>query len=96
MFRGSFLHQGGPTATPAVPGSPSLGLSGFIANRVGEFKAISTKSKTNYSAIRTLTILLKSLVKYSTMFMILEWLLVGSTRDGRGAIKCERPKAEKF
>lgn len=86
MFRGSFLHQGGPTATPALPGSPSLELSGFIANRGDESKGISTKSKTNYSAIRTLTILLKSLVKYSThpIFMILEWLLVGSTRDGDG------------
>jgi len=75
-----FLRQGGPPATPALPGSSSLGLSGFIANRGSEFNGISTKSETNYSTVREPTIPLKSLVKYPAhpIFMILGWFLAGT------------------
>jgi hypothetical protein len=90
-----FLRQGGPPATPALHGSFSLGLSGFIANRGSEFNGISTKSETNYSTVREPTIPLKSLVKYPTqpIFMILGWLLAGTheathERDTKAQPRC--------
>jgi len=94
-----FLRQGGPPATPALPESFSLGLSGFIANRGSEFNGISTKSETNYSTVREPTIPLKSLVKYPAhpIFMILGWLLAEARtrhteRDTEAQSRCEIEK----